>query len=465
MTDIDATSAGVTGGFAAALARLGREPLPEEALVAARHCLLDWIGVSLAGRHEPLVDILVDEALDDGAGGVLPLIGRPERLPLSQAVLITGAMSHALDYDDVHLAMQGHPGVAVIPAAWGLAIAGGHDGAAFLRAVIAGYDIACRLGRYVGPSHYRRGWHATGTVGTFGAMAASAVLLKLDEARIAQAFGIAGTQAAGLKAVFGTMSKPLHAGRAAMNGLFAARLAARGFTAHPDILGVAQGFTDTQSDCADPEGAFAPAPMVGGVDGGHIRATLFKYHAACYLTHSSIEAVRSLTDAAPLDPQSVRRVVVRVDPGHLRVCNIPEPRTGLEIKFSLRMTTALALAGEDTSRDALYSDATAARPDLVALRDMVTVEPREASSATLSEVEITLADGTVRRAAFDVGVPAPDLDRQWQRLSAKFLGLAGPVLGAAGAQAVLERVRGLDAGSDLADLARLCAAAPPPMAN
>ncbi|MFD0387937.1 MmgE/PrpD family protein [Tistrella bauzanensis] len=110
MTDIDATSAGVTGGFAAALARLGREPLPEEALVAARHCLLDWIGVSLAGRHEPLVDILVDEALDDGAGGVLPLIGRPERLPLSQAVLITGAMSHALDYDDVHLAMQGHPG-------------------------------------------------------------------------------------------------------------------------------------------------------------------------------------------------------------------------------------------------------------------------------------------------------------------------------------------------------------------
>lgn len=461
MTDIDATSVGATGGFAAALARLGREPLPEEALVAARHCLLDWIGVSLAGRHEPLVDILVDEALDDGAGGALPLIGRPERLPLSQAVLITGAMSHALDYDDVHLAMLGHPGVAVIPAAWGLAIAGGHDGAAFLRAVIAGYDIACRVGRYVGPSHYRRGWHATGTVGTFGAMAASAVLLKLNEARIAQGLGIAGTQAAGLKAVFGTMSKPLHAGRAAMNGLFAARLAARGFTAHPDILGVAQGFTDTQSDGADPEAAFAPAPL----GGFHIRSTLFKYHAACYLTHSSIEAVRSLADAAPLDPQSVRRVVVRVDPGHLRVCNIPEPRTGLEIKFSLRMTTALALAGEDTSREALYSDATAARPDLIALRDMVVVEPREASSATLSEVEITLADGAVRRTACDVGVPAPDLDRQWQRLATKFLGLAEPVLGAVGARAVLERVRVLDAGSDLADLARLCAAAPPRAAN
>ncbi|WP_371999328.1 MmgE/PrpD family protein (plasmid) [Tistrella mobilis] len=440
---------GITGAFTHLLAGLGTKAIDEEAMTVARHCLLDWIGVSLAARHEPLVDILVETAREEGGGGGLPLPGRPETLPLTQAVTVIGAMSHALDYDDVHLAMQGHPGVAVIPAAWALALAEGRDGAALIRAIVGGFEIACRVGLLVGPSHYARGWHATGTVGTFGAMAASALLLGLDEDRIAHGFGIAGTQAAGLKAVFGTMSKPLHAGRAAANGLTAARLAARGFTSHPDILGAAQGFGDTQSDGLNAEAALAPAP------GFMIRDTLFKYHAACYLTHSAIEAVHSL---GRIHPDAVRRVVVRVDPGHLKVCNIPAPTTGLEMKFSLRMTAALALAGEDTAREALFADATAARPDLVRLRDAVTVEPRAAPSSTLSEVEVELADGAIRRAAFDVGVPAADLDRQWQRLSAKFLGLARPVLGEDRSREVLGRVQRLDARTDLAALAGLLAA-------
>ncbi len=440
---------GITGAFTHLLAGLGTKAIDEEAMTVARHCLLDWIGVSLAARHEPLVDILVETAREEGGGGGLPLPGRPETLPLTQAVTVIGAMSHALDYDDVHLAMQGHPGVAVIPAAWALALAEGRDGAALIRAIVGGFEIACRVGLLVGPSHYARGWHATGTVGTFGAMAASVLLLGLDEDRIAHGFGIAGTQAAGLKAVFGTMSKPLHAGRAAANGLTAARLAARGFTSHPDILGAAQGFGDTQSDGLNAEAALAPAP------GFMIRDTLFKYHAACYLTHSAIEAVHSL---GRIHPDAVRRVVVRVDPGHLKVCNIPAPTTGLEMKFSLRMTAALALAGEDTAREALFADATAARPDLIRLRDAVTVEPRAAPSSTLSEVEVELADGAIRRAAFDVGVPAADLDRQWQRLSAKFLGLARPVLGEDRSREVLGRVQRLDARTDLAALAGLLAA-------
>ena len=157
-----------------------------------------------------------------------------------------------------------------------------------LRAYIAGYETAGFVGSLVMRSHYERGFHGTATLGSFGAAAAAGLLLDLDEAQMAIALGLAGTQAAGLKSMFGTMAKPFHAGRAAANGVLAARLAARGFTANAGVLEDAQGFVATQSD-ADPS-AEKPLPRPGSL----VVGTLFKYHAACYLTHSSIEAIKQL---------------------------------------------------------------------------------------------------------------------------------------------------------------------------
>src|SRR6202011_5508328 len=204
----------------------------------------------------------------------------------------------------------------------------------------------------VSPGHYRRGFHATATAGSFGSAAACARLIGLSPEATATAFGIAGTQAAGLKSMFGTMCKPFHAGKAAQNGLLAASLAARGFSSRSDALECAQGFAATQSSDFRHERALADPP-----GGYHLRGNLFKYHAACYLTHAPIECARKLRRDHALDPRSVREAALKVDAGASKVCHILAPKTGLEVKFSLRLTTAMALAGIDTARLAAYSEA------------------------------------------------------------------------------------------------------------
>lgn len=442
------------GDVTAALARfasaLRYEALSPQARQVAGQCLLDWFGVTLAGCREPLAEMLVAQLREDGGNGMASVVGHGVRLSVEQAALANGAMSHALDYDDVHFAMQGHPTVPVAPAVLALGEWRKADGRALVQAFAAGFETECRVGLLMGRSHYAHGWHATATVGTIGAAAAAANLLGLDPERTAHAFGIAATQAAGLKSVFGTMCKPLHAGRAAAIGVQAARLAARGFTSNTAILDVPQGFVATQSTTANPQAALATPP-----GDYHLPSTLFKYHAACYLTHSSIEASARLRARHGVRPDDIARVVVRVDPGHLRVCNILAPRTGLETKFSLRATNALALIGEDTARESLFTDATAQRPDVTALRDRVEIETREAASSTLSDVLVHLKDGSVLREAHDVGIPMTDLDQQGRKLAAKFHALADPVIGEAAAAAMVGKCAALEAVTDAGELLRV----------
>ena len=204
--------------------------------------MLDYIGVGLAGADDPLVLILLDELLEPGADTQASVIGHPIGLPVLSAALVNGAAAHALDYDDVNLAMPGHPSVAILPGLLALAEQQRSSGRELIAAFVAGYETACRIGIAMRPGHYGRGFHATGTVGCFGAAAACARLLGLDADTTAQALGIAGTQASGLKSQFGTMCKPFHAGKASQNGLLAARLAARGFSSRPDFVECEQGF-------------------------------------------------------------------------------------------------------------------------------------------------------------------------------------------------------------------------------
>lgn len=414
----------ITENLAQRASALRFEDLTPAALTVAKQCLLDWLAVTVAGRDEELVRILLDERTDAGLTGTSVVVGRTERLALPAAVLVNGAMSHALDYDDVVKAMRGHPSAPVMPVALGL---GAHlhlSGRDALTAFVAGFETECRVGALCAHNHYARGFHPTATVGTFGAAATAGRLLGLDTARMTLALGAAGTQAAGLKSSFGTHCKPLHAGRAAEAGLLAARLAARGFTAQADILGNEQGFAKTQSDGfdlaaaqADPEGGF------------HITKTLFKYHAACFLTHSSIEALKSLRNLHHVTPADVQAVELHVNPGHLKICGIEAPRTGLETKFSLPMMAAMALAGVDTASESSYTDELAARPDLVALRSKVKVVTDWTGEASGVEVVLTLASGKRLTQQFDVGVPMKDLDQQWTMLETKFRSLVVPRLG------------------------------------
>ena len=445
--EAQAIAPSVTEALVSQVSGMRMEDMPPAALTVAKQCLMDWIGVALAGRNEPLVRILLEELAPSDAPGGVSVLGHGRRARIDDAVLINGAMGHALDFDDVIMPM-GHPTAPVAPVVLALAEQRGASGQEALAAFIAGVEAECRVSRLMGPSHYARGWHSTATTGTFGAATAAARLMGVTGEALKHAFGVAGTQAAGLKSVFGTMSKPLHAGKAAQNGLLAARLAARGFTSDTDILGSSQGFADSQSTTVDREAALAPREMPWVVE------ALYKYHAACYLTHDAIEAANQLRIEERLSPEAIEAVSVKVPAGHLGVCNIQEPASGLECKFSLRMTTALALAGEDTFQEALFCDETARRPDLVALRDKVSIDPTQVGRGSV--VTVTLADGRVMSRQGDVSQPNRDLVAQQDRLERKFRHLTARALGAERADAVIDMCRHLELQPDLKRLMALC---------
>lgn len=440
----------LTAMLAQSAADLRHETIPQEILKVARQCVLDWIGVTLAASKEPLVRILLKQMNEQGGHLHATIIGHSDRLPTLAAALVNGATSHALDYDDVNLSMTGHPTVAVLPGLLALAEQRKARGADLIAAFVAGYETVCSIGALIGSGHYARGFHSTGTLGSFGSAAACANLLRLDGMQTATALGIAGTQAAGLKSMFGTMCKPLHAGRAAYNGLFAALAAADGFDSRPDVLETQQGFASTQSDGLK---SMALPEQPGG--GYYLRNNLFKYHAACYLTHAAIECARRLREAHVADISRIAKVVIRVDASCDKVCNIRNPHTGLEAKFSLRQTAAFALSGVDTARLDTYGEPALSDPRVLALRDRIAVELLPSRPHTQADVILTLDDGKQFSMSHDSGVPASDIEEQGRRIDAKFLGLAEPVLGRSRAEEVVDAVRRLDTLSSVFDLTRL----------
>ena len=449
--DRTVTGAGLTQSLAARAQTLRYDQLSPEARQLVRQCVLDYVAVTLAGASEPLAAMVLAEFEEQGGAPNATVFLHGGKLPVLSAALVNATASHALDYDDVNLAMPGHPTVAILPALLALAEEAHASGADLIAAFVAGYELQCRVGLLVAPAHYDHGFHATGTIGTFGAAAACAHLMKLDAQRIAHALGIAGTQAAGLRALFGTMCKPFHAGKASYNGALAARLAKRGFVARPDVLECEQGFTRTHSIYFNPDRAMTPPPL-----GLHLRANLFKYHAACYLTHAAIEAARNLRAEHAIAPEQVKSVRIRLDRACAGVCNISDPCTGLEAKFSLRFTMALVLAGVDTSKLSVYSDDVTHDGRMNRLRDKVTVEFTSGWPITLTEVEIALNDGHAVTARHDSGVPAPDVNDQGRRLEDKFSALVEPLLGAKRADALRETIANLDEIQDVGDLTRQC---------
>src|SRR3954454_17548392 len=300
-------AAELTRALAAQASAMTYDALPDEVRALARQCVLDYYGVALAGADDPLVTILLAELAEAGGTEQAGVIGHKARLPALSAALVNGAIGHALDYDDVNLAMPGHPSVAILPGLMALAETRQSNGRDVIAAFVAGYETACRIGSAMRPGHYDLGFHATGTVGCFGAAAACARLLGLDAEATACALGIPGTQAAGLKSQFGPMCKPFHAGKASHNGLLAARLTARGFSSRPDMVECEQGFALTHGPNFRTEKALSDPP-----GGFHILANLFKYHAACYLTHGPIETACAVRARHAVAPEQIARITLKL---------------------------------------------------------------------------------------------------------------------------------------------------------
>lgn len=431
-----AAAQGLTRRLAGFAATADASRFPESARAIVRCSLLDWAACGRAGTDEPVARITRDFARAEGGVAEAQVLGHAQPLPARAAALVNGATSHALDYDDTHFDYIGHPSVTMFPAALALAERQGASGRAFLDAALVGLEVACRVGRWLGRSHYQHGFHQTATSGSFGAAAACARLLGLDAERTAHALGIAATRAAGLKSQFGTMGKPYHAGTAASNGVEAALLAAAGFVSRPDALECEQGFGETHAGSAENE-----AEVLAGLGAVfRFEKVQYKLHACCHGTHAGLEALAALRAAHGTQAADIEGITLTVHPRWLRVCNLERPRTGLEAKFSYRLTAAMIFGDLNTGALATYTDAVCERPDLVALRDRVRVDTDDTLADTAARVALQLKSGARLEHAHDLDAEVP-LAAQQAKLRHKAAGLVG----ADTAERLWSAVQGADA--------------------
>lgn len=318
------------------------EDLPPEAVYWCKVAVLDTLGVMLAGSVEEAPAIVADVlGLRSGDGPCL-LVGTDRRVRPLDAALVNGTAAHALDFDNTARSLGGHVSAVMVPALIAAGEAFGASGRDLILAHAAGYEVGARIGRCVNPHHSEKGWHPTATLGVFAVAAACARLLKLTAAETETALAVATSLAAGTKANFGTMTKPLHAGQCARGGLLAALLARKGFTANADAFEHKQGFFNV---FAGP-GHYDTAPALEDWGEWEIVApgASYKLYPCCYSTHAAVEAALNLVRRhGPFDASAVERVDSWTPARGLAHTDRPDPDSDLAAKFSVQYCVARAL--------------------------------------------------------------------------------------------------------------------------
>jgi 2-methylcitrate dehydratase PrpD len=423
--------------------------VPPAVVEAANRSMTDWLGTAIRGSVEPLAEAIASVIAATGGEPQATIVGRGQRTSVLMAALANGAQCHALDFDDTHLPAVLHGSAAVAPVVFALAEWRHVSGADALAAFIAGFELETRIGRVIGTRLTERGWHVTATVGTLGAAAAAGRLLGLDATELAHALGVAGTQAAGLTQSFGTMAKPLHPGKAAMNGLLAALLAGQGFTGSTAMLDAPDGLA----------GTFVGVTDLGGAaeDFGKRWELLHnstKYYAACHLTHATIDAGRAIRARTPLSPEAIESVRCRVTPLTLKAADQREPTTPLEAKFSVRFCAAMGLLRGDAG-EAEFTAASLADPAVARVMARVTPEGDDSLTIPAAHMTVRLADGRVVEERITAARGTPDNPGTRDDLEQKFRRLAETVLPAPRVAELTAGLRGLAEATDVAALLAL----------
>ena len=354
--------------------------IPGEAIRIGTRCLLDGLGLFVAGSAEHSVQLLVEEAEQMGGRPDALLLSRGgTKVPAPTAGRVLGTAGHAHDWDDSQVSFDPahvyglltHPTIPPLSSA--LVIAqklGGVDGKNFMLAFLTGFEVECKISEWMSPQHYVRGMHSSGTVGTFGAYAAAAKLLRLSGDKLRSGFGIAASFAAGIRCNFGTMTKPLHVGRAAENGVTAALLAARGFTADPDALDGPWGFYAVQGGGVSPEKVsqgFGKTWTI--VEPG----VSIKPYPCGVLTHPTIDLMLKLVTEHDVKPADIEAVKVFAGTNILNPIRYPIAANHLQAKFSLPAALAMiALARKAGKKE--FSDQFVAAAPMQAMQRRITTE-------------------------------------------------------------------------------------------
>ncbi|MFQ6016464.1 MAG: MmgE/PrpD family protein, partial [Anaerolineae bacterium] len=396
--------------------------LPPEIIEAAKYYVLDWLGSAMAGTAtEPGRILLAHAAAQEGRGATV--IGLEGERSAGLAALTNGGLSHIVEMDDLHRASVLHPGAVVIPAALAVAEREGKSGLDFLTAVVLGYEVAIRIGEAVGQSHYFF-WHNTATCGVFGAAAAAGWLLGLNQEGMIWALGSAGTMAAGLWQFIedGAMSKHLHAGQAAANGVLAADLARASFTGAERILEGERGFFAATSRDAEPDKVIEG--LVTGMADYRISGVSIKPHASCRHTHPAIDAALSLRQKHNLPAEEISRIEIETYQAALDITDNPAPAHPYAAKFSLQYCVACALVRGHVGL-ADFDPAAIQDPAIQSLLARTALKPDPALDSLYPQewparVRVTTADGQVVEELVRNPKGDPENPLTWEELEDKF---------------------------------------------
>ena len=423
----------VTRLLADFVSRQSYERLPARVREEAALAIADTVGGALAATDETVTRSVLDVVW--GESGTSQVWGLDVRTTPRNAALVNGTMAHAHDIDDTNPSMRGHPSCPVVPAVFALAPTTNANGKDVIAAYVAGVEIATKVGRAVNMEHYNRGWHTTPTLGCLGAAAASANLLRLDPQATVTALAISASMAAGLVANFGTMTKPVHAGLAAQNGVLAALLARSGVTANPTAFEANTGFFDLFCGSANVKPALALEALderYDLVDPGNI----YKLYPTCSLTHCAIDAILDGLAVGTIDPAQIESIECAV--GYRCENTLPHHRakTGLEGKFSMEYCLAAALTYGQVTFDE-FSDEKVNDPRISALYDKIhlyvhpDLRTPDSVPRDFTDIVITHKDG---RRFHDRSMKAKgDPAKRWtlDEFKGKFVRCASPLYGEA----------------------------------
>lgn len=435
------------GDVTAQLARFALSPgssLPESARHAARRTIANCLGLMVGACRHPAYEIAYAATGADATPAQSTLIGHHEKASVTTTALLGGLAAHVEDFDDTHLRTVIHPGAPIVPAALAMAEYIGTTQDEFVEAVAYGSEVTLRIGLGLGHGHFDRGWHLTGTTGRFGAAIASGRLIGLSPEQMTVALGIAATEAAGLQEALGTMTKSLHLGKAAADGVEAALLASFGYSGPEQPIEGRRGLART----------IAPEPDLEVICENlgvrwEIEANTFKPYACGIVSHPVIDAATAL--GAQLESQDVASVLVRTHPVVLDVMGVKEPTDGLQSKFSVYHCFAVGML-HGVGGPAQFSTRTARDPQVISLRKLVKVETDDSIAKDECYAVVEARDGRrlqhhVEHATASAANPMTD-----DQLIEKICLVAGPTLGADRAGQMAKAALALSGERNVSDL-------------
>ncbi len=411
------------------------EDLPAETIAEAKRSLLNWAGVAIGAAYHPSMEKVLAVSKTLGTSRQASVLGRPEKVDLLFASLLNGMSSHIFDFDDTLLETVLHPSAPVYPAILAYAEHYGKTGKEVLEAFVIGCEVEARIAKCLYPSHYWRGWHITGTAGTLGAAAAVAKLQGLDKERFSYALGIAATEPTGLREMFGTMTKPYHPGKAAMNGLMAALLAEQGFTSSVNSLEAERGYGHVLSD----------EPKFREINDGwgetwEIVKNSYKPFASGIVTHPSIDGVIQIKEEHSLTTDQIEKIELQVHPLVKELTGKENPQTGLEGKFSVFHCAAVGfLDGKAGVKQ--FTDERVLDSDVVSLRDKVKIKVDDQIEEDQVKLIVTLTSGDTLRKFIEHALGSMDVPLSDKQLEDKFFDVTADVIDNSRQTNIIETVK------------------------